>query len=140
MADTLTTQGALNQLATNGASAYPQGATPITASSGNVAAATAAATLAANSAKITYITGFAVSGAGATVALPVVVTVTGTITGTLHYIYSAVAGVLLANTPLVVTFPTPIPASAINTTIVVSCPTLGVGNTNNATVAYGFQL
>ena len=121
-------------------SSYPSGATAITAASGNVAAATAAATLAAVAAKTTYITGFSVTGSGATVGLPVSVTIVGTITGTLTYTYIAASGALVANTPLHVMFPVPIPASATNTTIVVSCPTLGAGNTNNTTVAHGYQL
>jgi hypothetical protein len=119
---------------------YPFGATPITASSGNVANAAATATLAQVSGKTTYITGFAVSGTGANVGLPVIVTVTNVITGTMSYIYAAVAGVLLENTPLIVQFPYPIPANAAATTIPVSCPALGTGNTNNTVNAYGFQL
>lgn len=115
-------------------------ATPITAASGNVAAATATATLAATSGKTTYITGFEVTGSGATAAAVVSVTVTNTITGTLTYTYAAVAGATAINTPLVVEFPYPIPANAANTTIVVSCPSLGTGNTNNAVVAHGFQM
>jgi hypothetical protein len=130
-------QGAIKTI---GTSVYPSGATPLTAASGNVAAATAAATLAATSGKTTYITGFAITGTGATGALAVSVTVTGVITGTLTYTYAAAAGAAVENTPLIVNFPHPIPASATNTTIVVSCPTLGTGNTNNTAVAYGFQL
>jgi hypothetical protein len=121
-------------------SQFPVGAAAITASSGNVAAATATATLTAVSGKTTYITGFAVTGSGATVGLPVTVTITGTITGTLHYTYAGVAGALLENTPLIVNFPTPIPASGTGVNIVVSCPTLGTGNTNNTAVAYGYNL
>jgi hypothetical protein len=124
----------------NTISPYPSGATAITASSGNVAAATAAATLAAVAGKTTYITGFAITGTGATGALAVSVTVTGVITGTMTYTYAAAAGAAVENTPLVVQFPYPIPASTTNTTIVVSCPTLGTGNTNNTANAYGFQL
>jgi hypothetical protein len=120
--------------------AYPTGATPITAASGNVAAATATATLAATSGKTTYITGFSVTGTGATAALAVSVTVTNVVTGTMTYTYAAAAGVAVANTPLNITFPYPIPANTVNTTIVVSCPTLGSGNTNNTVNAYGFQL
>lgn len=119
---------------------YPDGSTAITAASGNVAAATAAATLAAVAGKTTYIAGFSISGAGATAGLPVIVTVTNTITGPLSYVYVAIAGVLLANEPLHVSFNPAIPANAANTTIVVSCPTLGVGNTHNAAVAYGYQI
>jgi len=124
-----------------GLSDYPAAATPVTAASGNVAAATATATLAAGGSGITtYITGFQVTGSGATAGLPVLVTVTNVITGTLTYVYCAAAGVLVANTPLIVQFAKAIPASAANTTIVVSCPSLGSGNTNNAVVAHGYQL
>lgn len=119
---------------------YPVGATPITAASGNVAAGVAAATLAAVAAKTTFITGFEITGGGATGASLVVATLTGTITGTLSYIVGAVAGATLANTPLLVQFASPIPASAANTAIVVSVPSLGVGNTNSAVVAHGYQL
>lgn len=119
---------------------YPIGATPITASSGNVAAGVASATLAGASGKTTYITGFEITSSGATVGLVVNPTITGTITGTLTYTYAATAGALLINTPLVVNFTTPIPASATNTPIVVSLPSLGIGNTNACVVAHGYQL
>ena len=67
-------------------------------------------------------------------------TVAGTITGTLSYIFTFPAGVLIAAQPLNVQFPVPIPASAVNTTIVVTLPSGGTGNTNAAAVAAGFQL
>jgi hypothetical protein len=109
----------------------------IAASSGNVAAATAAATLAAVTGALNYLSGFSVSGAGATGALVVSVTVTGLEAGTLTFTYTAVAGVTLANTPLFVEFNPPLPASGEGVAIVVSCPTLGAGNTNNTTNAWG---
>lgn len=118
----------------------PLGATPVTASSGNVTNAVATATLPAAVGKTTYITGFSCTGSGATAALVVILTIVGVITGTLHYIYAAVAGAALINTPIHVTFPKPIPANALNTAITVSCPALGLGNTNNAVVAHGYQL
>ena len=124
----------------NARSEYPQGAVPITASSGNVAAAVAVATLVADAGKTTYITGFEITGSGATAGVVVTATITGTITGTLSYTVVAVAGALLANAPLIVQFPVPIPASAANTNIVVSCPSLGVGNTNSTVVAHGYNL
>jgi hypothetical protein len=89
---------------------YPVGptgkeATPVAASSGNVAAAVATATLAAGGANVmTYISGFEVTGSGATAGLPVTVTVIGVLGGTLSYTYTAAAGVLVGNTPLVVEF------------------------------------
>jgi hypothetical protein len=119
---------------------YPAGASPITATSGNVANAVATATLAAASGKTTYITGFELTGSGALVGLPVIVTVTNLISGTMSYIYCALAGVLVGNVPLIVQFSDAIPANAANTSIVVSCPALGLGNTNNVVNAHGYQL
>lgn len=121
-------------------SSYPAGATPITAASGNVAAATATATLAGVASKTTYIAGFQITSSGSTGAAVVSPTVTGTITGTLTYTYATVAGATLSNQPLVVTFNPPIPASATNTGIAVALPSLGVGNTNATVVAHGYQL
>ena len=122
------------------ASEYPQGAVPITATSGNQANATAAATLPANATKTTYITGFEVTGTGATGVLVVTVTITGTVSGTMSYTYVFVAGVTTANTPLSIQFSKAIPASAANTAIVVSCPASGLGGTNNVVNAHGYQL
>lgn len=123
-----------------GSAGIPAGATSVQASSGNVAAATATATLPATSGKTTYISGFQITGTGATAALAVNPTVTGLLGGTATYTYAAAAGVAVANTPLIVSFNPPLPASATNTTIVVSCPSLGTGNTNNTVVAQGFQI
>lgn len=119
---------------------YPIGATPITASSGNQAAGAAVATLAKATGKTTYITGFEITSSGATVGLVVNPTVVGTITGTLTYVYAAMAGALLINTPLTVSFNPPIPSSAVNTDIVVTLPSLGLGNTNACVVAHGYRL
>lgn len=120
---------------------YPPSANPITADSGNVANAIATATLAASSSGLTtYITGFEITASGATAASAVTATVTGVITGTMHYTFAAPAGVAVAATPLVVQFTTPIPANAANTAIAVALPALGSGNTNATVTAHGFQL
>ena len=119
---------------------YPPNAVAITASSGNQANATATATLAANPTKTTYITGFEITSAGATAASVVLVTVTGLVTGTMSYALPVVAGATTANQPLIVQFTKPIPASASNTAIAVSCPALGAGNTNCVANAHGYQL
>lgn len=119
---------------------YSSDATPVIASSGNVAAAVATATLTSAAGKTAYITGFSVTGSGATAGLPVSVTVTGILGGTLTFTYVAATGALLANEPLLIAFPAPLPASAVNTNIVVSCPSLGAGNTNNTVVAYGYRI
>jgi hypothetical protein len=117
----------------------PSGVTQLVATSGNVANASAVATLAAVAAKTNYITGFDVTGAGATAGLPVAVTVAGLLGGSITYTYTAAIGVLLANTPLSVRFPAPIPASAVNTAITVTCAALGAGSTNNVVNAYGHR-
>lgn len=119
---------------------FPDKALPLAASSGNVANAVAAATLVGVAGKTAYLSGFQISGAGATAGLPVLVTVTGLLGGTLTFIYTAVAGVLLGNAPLVVKFDPPLPAAAAAGNIVVSCPALGAGNTNNTANAQGFNL
>jgi hypothetical protein len=115
-------------------------ATPVTATSGNVANAAATATIPAVAGKTAYISGFTISGAGATAALVVNPTLTGVISGTKTYTYAAVAGVGLINQVLDVQFCPPIPASAVNQAIAVSCPALGAGNTNNTVNAYGFYI
>jgi hypothetical protein len=117
----------------------PGSGVQITASSGNVAAVTATATLAAATGKVTYICGFSITSAGSTTAAVVSPTVTTAITGTMTFTYTSVAGVALANAPLVVPFSPCIPANAPNTTIPVSMPSLGAGNTNTTVSAWGFQ-
>lgn len=119
---------------------YPSTATPLTATSGNVAAASAVATLAGTAGKTTYITGFDITAAGATAAAVVIAVLSGTITGSLNYIYTAPAGATVAAPQFTIDFATPVPASATNTAIVLTLPSLGAGNTNAAVNARGFQL
>jgi hypothetical protein len=120
-------------------SSLPAG-TPVSASSGNVANGAAVATLAGVAGKTTYITGFEVTASGATLGLPVTVTVAGLLGGTLSYTFAFIAGALLASTPLIVQYPQPLPASAANTAIVVTLPAGGTGATNATANAHGFQL
>lgn len=112
---------------------------PLTNSSGNVANANAVSTLPAVALKTTYICGFAATSAGSTAAAVVNLTIVGLIGGTMTLTYVSVAGVTLANQPLVVPFSQCIPASAVNTAIVVTLPALGAGNTNAAVTAWGHQ-
>jgi hypothetical protein len=120
-------------------SVYPAAATPVTNSSGNVAASAAVATLAAAAGKTTFICGFTMTSAGSTAAAVVSPTVVGTLGGTMTYTYASVAGATLANLPLQNGFTPCVPASAANTAIVVTLPSLGAGNTNATAVAWGFQ-
>lgn len=110
----------------------------VSASSGNVAAGTATATLAAVSGWTTYICGFSITSSGSTGALVVSPTVTGLNGGTLTFTYTSIAGVALANAPLVVPFSPCQPATAQNVAIVVSMPSLGTGNTNATVNAWGY--
>jgi len=117
----------------------PAGATPVNASSGNVANGTATATLAAVAGQFTYLTGFVITGAGATAASVVVATVTGVPNAPLAYDVAVPAGANVGIAPLVVTFSNPVRSSAVNTAIAVSAPAFGAGNTNAAVSATGFQ-
>lgn len=119
---------------------YPTGSVPLTASSGNVANASAVATLAAAAGVTTYITGFQITGGGATAAALIAPTVAGIVGGTATYTYGIVAGAASANPALQVTFTPPVPASAVNTAIVVTVPAFGAGNTNATVTAQGYRL
>lgn len=112
----------------------------LSVSSGNVANASAAATIAAVAAKLNYINGFSCTAGGATAAAVVNVTVTGLLGGTLTYSFATPAGATAGSTPLVINFPDALPASAVNTAIVVTMPALGAGNTNAACNIHGFRL
>jgi hypothetical protein len=109
-----------------------------------VSATTAAAannqSIPAKVGKTAYISGFEITGLGATAAVGVAVTVTGVQGGTLQYTIAAVAGATLINTPLVVAFNPPLPASATNTAITVNVPTYGAGNTRSCNTVRGFYI
>lgn len=135
----VTTDGAGN-LSGVGAGLNPAGATVVTNSSGNVAAAVATATLPGVAGKTTYISGYLVTGGGATAGQINNGTVTGLISGTQTFNYASQTGATLASVPLFVDFNPPVPASATNTAIVVSMPSLGAGNTNAAVSAWGYQV
>jgi hypothetical protein len=122
---------------TGGGTTFP--GLPVSNSSGNVAAATATATLPAAAGKITSICGFAATAGGATAAAVVNLTVTNVTGGTMTYTFGANTGVGVPSAPLAVQFSPCLPANASNTTIVVSMPSLGAGNTNAAINAWGFQ-
>lgn len=119
---------------------YPAGSTPLSAGSANLAATAGSATLAAAAGVTTYITGFECTGGGATAGSLVSVTVTGLLGGTCTYTFAVPTGVAVGCTPLLVNFGRAVPASAVNTAIVVNLPSLGAGSTNAAVCAHGFRL
>ena len=118
--------------------------TPVAASAAG-AAQQNATSLPAVAGKTTYITGFDVTGGGATAASIIEITVTGLATsagGTLKFEMNVAAGVTAsvnAQGGLTVTFPDPLPASAPNTQITVTVPSFGAGNTNADVSVYGIQ-
>jgi hypothetical protein len=107
--------------------------------SSNGAAQAISATLPGVAGKTTYISGFEVTGSGATVGLVVLVTLSGVVGGPLTYVLPIVAGALLAITPLIVNFARPIPASGPDVDITVSVPSFGLGNMHAAVVVHGYQ-
>lgn len=111
-----------------------------TASSGNVAAATATATIPAVAGKTTYLSGIIITGAGATAASVVNPTITGLAGGTMTLTLPVVAGATLGNAPIFIDFDPDMPSSAVNTAITLTCPSLGAGNTNNTVTIWGYQL
>lgn len=121
----------------NGQSATGSTQTPVTATASGANANTTA-TIPGVAGKFTYITGFQVTSNGATASTSVTVAVTGTVTGTMNYVY--VTGTLNAagDGQLIVTFPTPVPSSAVNTAIAVGVPALGAGNTVTQVSMQGF--
>lgn len=120
----------------------PGGATVQNVVGSNAANASATATLPAAVGKTTYITGFTVEGLGATAETIVIGTITNLSTA-----YSAGTITFPVAVPLGATvrlslssFFQAIPASATNTTIVVTVPAAGAGNTNMMVAAYGYQI
>jgi hypothetical protein len=113
------------------------GQTGVTASSTGGAQANNC-TLAAVAGKTNYVTGFEVTGAGATAAGVISITLTGIISGTLNYSLAIPAGANAGVPPLVVQFTEPIPASAVNTALTLNVPSFGAGNTNASAALHGF--
>lgn len=124
----------------SGTAMYPPGATPLSSSSAIVTNANAVATLAGTSGKTTYITGWTCSSGGATSAAAVDLAITGVLGGTIHHSYIFPVGALVPAYPVVEQYNPPLPASAVNTSIVVTLPAGGSGNTSAACNAQGFQL
>lgn len=124
------------------AALYPTGATPLNVTSGNGAASIVTATLTGAVGQTTYIEGFDITSSGSTTAAAVTMTVSdGVFAGLLlGFTYGTVAGVLVANTPLSIRFPRPVPASTQNASITLSLPSLGAGNTHAIINAYGFRV
>lgn len=121
---------------------FPNGATPVCDSSGNVANAVAVATLPAVVGKTTYVKSVTFSPGGATAAAEFIATIASLsnagVTKTLSYIVGAPLGATVVGSPITVTFGDGFPAFQANQSIVASMPALGVGNTNAAVSITGY--
>jgi len=117
---------------------YPTTATVLQVSSGVVSAAPAVATLPGSLGVTAYLTGFDISGAGATGAGVVVATIAGLRGGARTIVVAVPAGVTAALPPVVQRFDPPLVAAGENTAIVITVPSLGVGNTHACVNAQGF--
>jgi tRNA A37 threonylcarbamoyladenosine synthetase subunit TsaC/SUA5/YrdC len=114
------------------------GDTPIVVTSGNVADDAAVATIPAVEGKIAHLTAIQIEGLGATAADTVDATVTGVADDLLSYPVVVAEGAAVANADVNKNFPFGIPAPDDATDIVVTCPALGAGNTNNQVTIFGF--
>ena len=94
--------------------------------------------LAAATGLTNYCAGFSITGLGATAASGIAVTLSDG-TWTQNYTFAVPAGATAGATPLVVTFNPPLPASAANTAITLTCPTFGSGNTAASANIWGYK-
>lgn len=106
--------------------------------SGSVAAAAATATIAAVAGKTNYLTGFLISGVGATAAGISTLTITGLLGGTITI------PVAIPVTPAAVfvpwSFASPMAASAVNTAISASVTSFGAGSTDASVTVTGYTV
>lgn len=130
---------AISSVGATGIGGAPAGSTPIAASSTNANTAVIA-NLPGTAGAMTYITGFQVTSGGATAGSIVQVTVSPLDGATMNYSFAVPTGVTNSATPLIVTFPEPIPAGTAGVSIQVTMPAAGAGNTNQSVAAQGFQL
>lgn len=126
-------------------STHPQFGAVYLNSTATAAAAAATATLAGSAGYVTYITGFQVTGTGATTQTAINVQVLGIAgtaaghSGTALYKFQVATGGTAACQPLVVTFPIPHPAAGPGSAITVDIPSFGSGNLHAAVTAQGFR-
>lgn len=117
---------------------YPNEAMPITASAtGTTSAITA--TLPAVAGRTVFLTSIVVTSSGATAAGSSTVTVTGTVGGSLSFVYPQVAIANNNQAPLDVFYEPAVQASSSNTAISATV-TLGAGTTAGAVTLTGYMI
>lgn len=95
--------------------------------------------LPAATSKTSYVSGFSITGGGATSASAITVTLSDG-TQTLNFMLEIPAGVGLQINPLIVNFAAPLPATATNTAWTLTVPSFGSGNTAASANIWGYQL
>lgn len=122
----------------SGGTPGPVGTPVVTGASG--ANAVLNGTLPAVPNKTNYLSGFEITGGGATVGSIVQLNLVGLLSGTVAYRVPVPTGATLGVTPLIVEFNPPIPASGPNVAIIANLAAFGAGNTDAAVVAHGYVL
>ncbi len=89
--------------------------------------------------KMTYITGFDITGGGAASQTVVTVTLSGLAVNPAFAVSVVALGPSVPMVPIVKVFPQPIPASTMGGTVGISLPSFGAGNIAAAVNLYGFQ-
>lgn len=112
--------------------------TQVTASATGTTASINAA-LAGVAGQTTFVSGFVITGSGATAAVTGIATLAGTISGTMNFDWGVPAGATVPAAPLVVEFTTPVAASGLNQAITLTVPASGAGATAIACSIHGFQ-
>ncbi len=102
-----------------------------------VAAQANSPTLPAVAAKTNYVSGFTVTGGGATAASAITITLSDG-TNTLNFMTEIPAGAGLQTQPLIVGFPKPLPATAGITAWTLTVPSFGAGNTAASANIFGY--
>jgi hypothetical protein len=114
------------------------GVIPLIDGSLAVANLAAAATLTPTSTSVVYLTGFDVTGSGASAKNPVAISVNGLLGGPRYYAYMFDSPVNAINVPLSLRFDPPLQGAGIGIPVVVSCPPSGSGGIINVVNAYGY--
>lgn len=114
------------------------GVVPLIDGSVAVANLAAAATLMPTPTSAVYLTGFDVTGSGASAKNPVVVSVVGLLGGTRYYAYMFDSPINAINVPLSLRFNPPLQGAGLGVPVVVNCPASGNGGLINVVNAYGF--
>lgn len=85
-----------------------------------------------------FVTGFEITGGGATTGSTITVTLTGLVGGTISYAFQVPTGAAVP-VSLVVEFSQPIPAASLGGTVALNVPSFGAGSTGQSAVLHGLQ-